>query len=93
MDAREAKSLSDKAVSAEGEIGGLLEHVYGQIRAAAKKGEVSIIDPLSGLRTIVSTRQRMGVYAELRRRGYRVEEKGGGDPREPGYIEVSWESA
>jgi hypothetical protein len=92
MNASEAKALTEKALSATGEIRGLLDHTYGLIRTAATKGRSSIIDPLTGLRQIVTTAERNAVYAELRKQGFKVEHHRGdySDPRERDYTEVSW---
>lgn len=92
MNASEAKQLTTKALSADGEIKGLLDLVYGRIKAAAVKGDNSITEPLSGIRQPISQLQREAVFTELRRQGYTVKFHEGDyrDPREHSYHSVSW---
>jgi tRNA splicing endonuclease len=71
MNAQQARELAHKK-NENLDVTVLVAFVKKKIEAAANKGELSIKDPLKGIRTPVSAAQKRAVYAALRGQGYTV---------------------
>lgn len=92
MKAEEARKLAQENLKGV-VIEPLLERTYGLIRKASLEGKSQIVDPLSGLRCMVSQDQRDAVYDKLREDGYKVVHHPDPDPGHPAshaYTTVSW---
>jgi hypothetical protein len=91
LSAKEAHELAQQQLSGE-VLASILEIVEGKIRTAIKRGEFQIVDPLDEFAGLTSNKKE-AVYSALRKAGYKVEPKGGDDPRDPrerSYIVVSF---
>lgn len=73
LNAEAAKKKAKAAREKGPEIKHLLERVYEFIERAADKGATRLdVNPLEGLRCIISDEQRAAVWRHVRNNGYRV---------------------
>jgi len=92
MNAQEARELTEQSLKTEeAGVASLLEYVHRKIEGAASKGQRQVTDPLDGLRTPVSARQKALLWEALKREGYTIRHYSELDPRDGGmHVEISW---
>jgi hypothetical protein len=96
MKAEEARRISERNLKGP-VIEPLLEVAYDRIKAAAERGERSVLYPFYGLSIpsfpTLSTEVKEAAFQRLREEGYTVKHHDNpdpGDPRSSDYDEVSW---
>lgn len=87
--AKEARRLSDNFLNGEW-LESKINIIFENIKEAAKKGHYELVDPLKGLNLSTSFEQREAIKKKLKELGYKIEQRGGGDPRERSYEVLVW---
>lgn len=78
MNANEARKRAEAALKAKAvpDVSGHVRDAHRLISGAVERGEMSIPDPLEGLRMIVTREARMAFHAAMRGEGYAIGDDG-----------------